>query len=118
VQYIVDGLDSDASSYPGYKAAGVQVEVSAPTVRHVTFIIDVTLIAGVSINAVVDDIKSKVSAYVNGLGVGQDVILSEIISAIMAVDSVADVEIITPSANIAIADNELARVSDTEIVIG
>ena len=118
VQKIVDGYDPDSTSFPGYKAAGVQIEVLAPTVQHVEFTIDVSLAEGVSISTVTDDIKNAISSYVNGLGVGSDVILTEIIDRIMDVEGITDVVISVPTSNIAISDNEIARVLEDDIILG
>lgn len=117
VQRTVDGLDA-STAFPGIKAAGVQIEVTAPTVQRLFFEIDVSLIEGLNINIVVDDLKNAVSSYVNGLDVGEDVILTEIIERIMGIDGITDVEIIFPTANIPIADNEIARANLGDITIG
>lgn len=117
VQRTVDGLDQD-QSFPGIKAAGVQVEVTAPVVQKLRFEIDITLSQGVALSAVIDDVKNAVSSYVNSTKVGEDIVLQEIVKRIKLVNGIYDLEITTPLANIAIADNEIARVNDTDIVIG
>lgn len=117
VQRTIDGLDI-SDTFPGVKAAGVQIEVKAPTIQRLRFEIDVDLAEGVSINVVSDDLKNAVLNYVNSLGIGQDVILTEIIDRIMDVTGVLDVRILTPVVNTAIADNEIARVSLEDVTIG
>lgn len=118
VQNTVDGLDTDPTTYPGIRASGVQVEVLAPTVENVEFIIDVDLREGINISQVSDGVKSSVSSYVNGLGVGEDVILTEIVERVMGIDGIKDVRITSPEDNVSIADSEIARVSENDIVVG
>jgi len=117
VQVTVDGLESD-QAFPGIKAAGVQIEVSAPTVQQVRFEIDIVLVEGIAISSVIDDVKNAVSSYVNSLKVGQDVILTEIVERIQSISGIFDLTISEPEQNIPIADGEIARVSDNDIVIG
>jgi phage-related baseplate assembly protein len=117
VQKTVDGVESD-QSFPGIKAAGTQIEVIAPTVQKLTFEVDITLEDGISISNIIDDVKNGISSYVNALKVGEDVILSEIIRRVKGVIGIKDVSITTPSSNVAIADIEVARVSDNDIIIG
>ena len=64
-----------------------------------------------------NNIKSAVSNYINRLAVGADVVRSNLIVAVKGVSGVFDVEATFPEANIAIADNELARISDDDISV-
>jgi len=118
VHRTIYGDDQDLVSYPGVGAAGVEFQILAPTVQEITFNLNVSLAQGVSITNVADDIKSAITGYVNSLGVGEDVVLATVIQKIMEVDNVEDVEISTPTGNVVIADNELARTSDSKITIG
>jgi hypothetical protein len=117
VQHVVDGLDSDLDNFEGIRAMGVQIEVLPPVIRELTVTADVTLSTGVITATIRDEIIAAVSSYINGLGVGQDVVHSEIIDAVMDVTSVIDVEISIPSGNIAIADNEVPRVANNRIYV-
>jgi len=117
IQSTVDGLEAD-SAFEGVRAAGVQVEVKAPLTQLIAFEIDVILNEGVAISNVIDDIKNAVSSYVNSTKVGEDIILNEIVERIMAISGIFDLEVVLPVANVPIADNEIARVNDNEIIIG
>jgi len=118
VQWTVDGLDSDFENYPGLKAAGVQIEVLPPIVK--TLILKMKLILQEENNRlfIQDKASDLTSDYINSLGVGEDVILNEIVDLIMEVDGVVDVQFLSPSANIAIADNEIARIALNDIIFG
>jgi len=118
VHSTVYGDDRDLVASPGVGAAGIQFEIKAPTVQEITFDIDVTLAEGVSIVNVRDDITSEITGYVNNLGIGNDVIIAEAIERIMGVTNIVDVEIVNPSSNTPIADNELARTRNSLITIG
>lgn len=118
VHSTVYGDDTDLVAFPGVGAAGIQFDILAPTVQEVSIDINITLAEGVAITNVKDDIISAITGYINNLGVGGDVIVSEIIERIMGVNNVTDVEIITPTDNIPIADNELARTRSSLITIG
>lgn len=118
VHKTVYGDDSDSVSFPGYGAAGIQFDIQAPTVNDISFSITLTLANGVSISAVSDLVKSAVTQYVDGLGLGDDVILSEIVAAILQVTGITDVKIVAPTQNVVIIDNELPRTTDALIVLG
>lgn len=118
VHKTVYGDDSDSVSFPGVGAAGIQFDIQAPTVNEISFSVVLTLANGVSISTVSDLVKSAITQYVDGLGVGQDVILAEIIASIMQVTGVIDCHITSPTTNVVIIDNELPRTSDALITLG
>lgn len=117
-QWIIDGREDDQEIYPGIRAAGNQVEVLEPLSRNISVSVTVTPEEGITLSSLVDSIRSSISEYVNGLGVGDDVIVSEIIAAVKALDGVFDIQVLSPTVNIAIADDELARVDSSSISIG
>lgn len=118
VHSTIYGDDTDLVAFPGIGAAGITFIILAPTVREVEVDINVTLTEGVSIASVENEIKSAISGYINSLGVGDDVIIEEINCAVLRISSVKDIELNTPTANIAIADNELPRTKDSIILVG
>lgn len=117
-QWTVDGREDDPETYPGTRAAGVQVEVADPVSIPIRVELDVTTREGVTLASIANDVKSAVSAYINTLPVGADVILSSIIRDVKNVQGVFDVKITLPSANVAVADSELAKVNEANIIIG
>lgn len=117
-QWIIDGLDRDPTNYPGIGAAGTQFEVLPPVLVRVILIIDITPEDGVSLSSINDSIKTAVLEYVNSRGVGQDIVLSEIVAAAQSVAGVFDVEISNHTTNIVIADGELARLDSSDLLIG
>lgn len=116
-QKIVDGDPNDRENYPGYRAAGVQVFVIAPVVVQ-QIIEGVVVVADDFIGqttAVLSDCASAISRYINNLPINGDVILSELIAAVMGVTGVVDVTFTTPTANVIIGEGELARVQGANI---
>lgn len=118
VQWTVDGREDDQEVYPGIRAAGVQVEVADPVTIPIRVEMDITTREGVTLASITNDVKSAVSSYINTLPVGADVIISSIIRDVKGVQGVFDVKVNVPSANVAIADSELAKVNEANIIIG
>lgn len=108
VHRTIYGDETDLVSFPGVGAAGVKFQILAPTVQEVAISIDVTLAEGISLSNIESEIKSTIISYVNTLGVSGEVILASIIDVVMEVSGVVDVSITTPTANVPIAENELA----------
>lgn len=118
VHNTIYGDDRDLASFPGIGAAGIDFEIISPTVEEISFNIDVTLGEGNTLSNLEDEIRSAITGYVNSLGVNDDVILAEVVAAIIGVSGVTDVDILSPTANIVIADSEIPRTRDSLIILG
>jgi len=118
VQWLIDANDKDYVNYPGYKAAGVQLEVAAPVIKTMEISVDVSTEPAITLDSVSNMVKSEISSYINGLGVGNDVILSEIVAAIQSIDGITDIVISSPTSNTDIADNEVPRINSKNIYVG
>jgi hypothetical protein len=115
----IDGLPSSAIVFPGVKAAGAFIEVLNPLIRTISLSLRVYPKDGVSLNTISDLIKSTVSGYVNNLGVGRPVVLSEIIRIVQGLPGVFSVEILdtAPDAvdgRIVTASSEKAIIINTD----
>ena len=120
VQRIVDGYEPDAENFPGRRSVGGLIETLPPLIRRVSITVNVTTGDGVNLGDISNNIKSAVINYVGSLGVGEDVILSEIIAAIIAIKGVAAVTFTNPvpsTERITIADNEKATITPNDIGI-
>lgn len=111
------GDDEDLVSSPGVSAAGIFVDILSPTIQEISFNIAVTLEEGINLSSVEDSVKSEVTGYVNSLGIGSDVILEEIRARIIRLTNIVDVSLTSPTANVAIADNEKAKTRDSLISV-
>ena len=116
VKTVIDG-DGTAAN-PGYRAAGVNVEVASPAIVTVDIDLTVTPLLSIDLDQMQIDINTVLSQYVNTLGVGADVVLAELIYAIMGVFGVYNVEITDPTGDIAITSVQVARLGVVTITIG
>lgn len=120
VQRIIDGFEPDPTNFPGRKAVGSLIEVLPPLPRRVNISIDVTTQDGVNLSEISDEITSAIINYISDLGVGEDVILSDIIVRVKNIDGVLAVTFITPEPSeerIAISDDEKAFVESSDISV-
>lgn len=120
VQRIIDGYEPDPITYPGRRAVGGLIEILPPLIKRITVSIQVTTNEGVNLNEISNDIKSAIINYVDSLGVGKDVILSEIIVAVMSITGVESVVFINPTPStqrISVADNEKSFVEPGDVTV-
>ena len=61
--------------------------------------------------------RTAIKDYINTLAISGDVIRSELIRRIMAVEGVYDVILTLPATNITMLDDQLARTTDVNVVI-
>lgn len=117
VQRLVNGDPTDFTDFPGIRADGTQVLVIAPVTISTNFAIQVIPSTGFSVADVTDDVVNAVANYVNSLGIGQNVILSQIIAAIVAVPGVSDTTIITPPSNVTVPAGSIMRIDDDNVSV-
>jgi len=120
VHRVMDGYDPDQVNFPGVKAAGVQIEALPPEIRRVAISVAVKPVTGLSTNTLSQTIKSAILGYIASLGVGDDVIISEIISRIQQIAGVQSVAMVYPSPTterIVIHDNEKAIALESDITV-
>lgn len=119
VQRIVDGYEPDPVTYPGRRAIGGVIEILPPLIKRISMTLQVTTNEGVNLNDVTNDVKSAIINYINALGVGEDVILAEIIVRVMGITGVEAVTVSSLLAStegrIAVSDNERAFIEPADI---
>lgn len=117
VQKQIDGDPNDEANFPPWVAAGVVVRVKPPV--PVWMVVEATIVAedGYDRPTLATNVKAAISAYINGLNVGDDVIFSELCAAAMSVTGVYDVRFVTPVINRPIGDNELARIMSANLTV-
>jgi len=113
VQAVIDGDGTDEN--PGYRAGGVKVIVKKPNTITQTVTMDVTPISGIDTEQAAVDIKTSITAYVNSLGIGENIVLNELRRAAMAIFGVYDLEITDPTSNVSINSTEVGRVSTINV---
>lgn len=121
VNKVMYGDPGDTENYPGYKAAGIRVNITAPTLRHFLFTLKLTIDSATLLNPndIVTGAESAISSYCDSLRLGEDFILSQAITAsntssediidseilAMSVDAVP----IVPPANVEVDVSEICR---------
>jgi hypothetical protein len=119
-QRVVDGYEPDASSFPGVAAAGVSIEVREPQIQRIKLAVKVKTSRGVSLQALSDTIKAAISGYVNALGLGQDVVMSEVIRLVQEISGVEACVLVHPepgTERITVGDSSLARISAADMTL-
>jgi uncharacterized phage protein gp47/JayE len=106
-QRIIDGDPDDPTNYPGIRSAGINVLVETPVIRRITVAMSIVAAAGVIKADLIPQVQETVEAYINGLGIGEDVIVAEIIERAMAVTGMFNVTVTVPTGDLIILENEL-----------
>jgi len=118
VAEIQDVIDGDGTeSNPGYRGAGINVEVATPSTVTQDVTMTITVQEGADIDSIKQDIKTNITNYINNLGIGEDIIYSELVAKTMEVFGVTDVNITTPSGNVLITDSQVGRVGTITVNI-
>ena len=116
-QKIIDGDSADRVNWPGYRAAGTWVLASTPQVLIQTVQLSIVVAEGYDETEIEDSVRDAIRNYINTLGISGDVIASEIIHKIKAVNGVYDLTLILPASNVILLDDQMARTTDTNITI-
>lgn len=93
--------DDLGTAVPGWKAAGVKVEVYAATEQSVAVTGVLTALPGYDKPTLVSSATQAVFAYIQGLDIGAEAVLSEIIRLIKDLEGVYDFVPSAPLANVA-----------------
>ena len=117
VQRSVNGDPSDFADFPGYRAAGTQILVAVPTTIAQAFVISIVPARGFTVAQLTSAVQVAAETYINALGIGATVVISELIAVIMAIPGVSDTMILTPSSNIAVPNGTLIRITDTNVTV-
>ena len=100
----------------GHLAPGVNARYLAPTAIPVDFELEVST-GDVDTAEIQTEIKKIIQAYVNSLRIGETVILSTIIAKIRALSYVSDVAIKSPTENLPVNSEQIARFGSAEITV-
>ncbi len=117
VQRVINGDPTDFTNFPGLRASGTKVVVLVPSVVGPTLTIKVIPSRGFTDDQIAQSVSTAVQNYVNSLGIGENIIIAEIITTVMELTGVDDVAPITPTSNITIPNNQIARISGANVVI-
>lgn len=101
---------------PGHLAPGINIRVLAPT----SVLVDVSmnvLVSNADIEDALTEITRVITEYINGKCIGESVVLSELITKVMALNYVADCTIISPVSNVEPSINQICRVGEITLNI-
>jgi uncharacterized phage protein gp47/JayE len=114
-QKVVDGDPNDRVNYPGFRAAGVMVQVLPPQVLIQNIVAVVTVAEGFDQDTVISEVKQALKDHINGLSISDDVIRAKLFSVIMTVSGVINVDLITPVDDVILLDDQLVRTRDANL---
>lgn len=113
---VVLGYDDDNGvAVPGWSAAGVKVEVFAATETSVSITGSLTAINGFDEPTLITAATQAVYAYIASRGIGESVILAELIRLVKDIDGVYDITFSLPLANVT-ADAQTKLVHGTILI--
>ena len=120
VQRVVDAYAPDTAQFPGVGAAGVFIEVREPSVQRVKIAMKVKTSKGVSLQSLSDTIKSAIAGYINSLGLGEDVVMSEVIKLVQQIPGIDALVLTAPvpaTERVSVGDKSIARISADDITL-
>ena len=83
-----------------------------PVIRRITVAMSITAQSGFAEADLAPQVVDAVSNYINGLGIGDDVIRAEIIERAMRVPGMFNVSVTLPASDLIILENELPVPND------
>jgi uncharacterized phage protein gp47/JayE len=114
VKLAVEG-DGTATNQ-GHIAPGINIRVIAPTVVPVNVAMNID-VKNVDSEDAETEITEIITSYVNGKTIGEEVVLSELITKVMALNYVTDCTITNPTANVVPDINQIARIGTCTLTI-
>jgi hypothetical protein len=117
VQKILDGDPNDQTTYPGLRAAGIFAIAKTPQVLLQNVNVTVTVLEGYDQTDTRNRVRQAIKDYINTLAISGDLIRERLGQWIMDVPGVYDVILTTPSVNVPILDDQMARTTDSNIIV-
>jgi uncharacterized phage protein gp47/JayE len=122
VQFEVDGRQSSLQVFPGGRAAGARVFVRVPEVLVPAITTTAVIADGFDGATVRAEILAAELEFVNSLPIGGDIILANLTDIAMEIAGVSDFIINNPIPddppnNIAVADNQIARMTAADFTV-
>jgi uncharacterized phage protein gp47/JayE len=112
-QKVINGDEDDPTNFPGVAAGGTIIYVDAPVVRQITLIGSVSVKAGDDEDAIRDDVQLAIESYIDGLSIGDNVILARMVERAMRITGVENFKITSPTLDIVILENEVPKSFDS-----
>ena len=121
-QRVIDGDPATLVTHPGVRAAGTRAIVKPAAVVFQTLAANVSVRSDFDVANVITEVRAVLTAYINGLDIGESIIVSEIIERAMVVTGMFDFQISDlsgsfPAVNQTILPNQVARITAASLVI-
>lgn len=114
-QKIVDGDPADRLNFPGYRAAGTRVTVAVPQVVGVGVSFLLSVDPSYDVATVQQTAAGNVIGAINAMGIAESVRRSALIAAIMNTPGVTNTTMLSPAADVIIAQSQLARTDASRV---
>jgi hypothetical protein len=108
---IVYGDPRDPITYPGVGAAGAEIFIREPLSRRVQVAIDVRIETGIPFAQITEQVRTNITALIDGNDIGQPIAISDIIETVNTIPGVRAVAISSPLYN---ASNDTIHISPSE----
>jgi uncharacterized phage protein gp47/JayE len=117
-QRVIDGyVADDGTEVIGWKAAGVIANVESADEVGVTITGTIASDGTRASADLADDVEAALRGYITSLGIGGDVLRSELIAAAMTVPGVYDFSLSAPSANVAVDVDQIAVAATVTVTV-
>jgi uncharacterized phage protein gp47/JayE len=121
-QRIIDGDPLDPLRVPGVRAAGIQVIVREPAAVFQSIVAQISVLGDYDPTEVASAVQAAIQSYINGLDIGDDVIVAEIIERAMGVPGMFNFSITSltgssPATDQIILETQVARISSGSITL-
>ena len=114
---IIDGDGTPSNG--GYRAPGINIRYLPPEKKPVSLKIKVTTTQDVTneidTSVVIAEVQKKTKEFINGLLIGQELVLSDLTVALKRISYIYDVKILLPTANIKALKSEILRYADCDV---
>jgi uncharacterized phage protein gp47/JayE len=111
VKKTIDGDGTPGNG--GYRAPGINIRYLSPEKEFIDLIIDATTVQDVTNeideSVVISDVQKKTKEFIDGLKIGESLILSDLIVVLRRITYLDDVRIKAPEENIIISADKIAR---------
>jgi len=118
IEKIINGDQNDFANYPGYRAAGISLVVTAPTVHQINITGQLYILSSGQLTDAqyISLASSAIQTYTNSLKIGKQWILSEAITVAMnSHRDIYDFQVSTPTGNVSVLANEEAKTNSITI---
>jgi uncharacterized phage protein gp47/JayE len=121
-ELVKEMIDGDGTpSNGGYRAPGINIRYLSPEKEFIDLAIDSTTTQDVTneidVSVVISDVQKKTKEFIDGLKIGESLILSDLIVVLRGISYLDDVKIKLPEENIVIAKHKIARFRSCDVTV-